>query len=96
MSKSDVLNLLCFFLPGPVLAALQGVIGEPSPSNALPAAERDQQLARIEQRLFELEREEEGLIMKAHADGIDVLERGDASPACVLGVVVKAKTQAVA
>ena len=32
-------------------------------------------------------------IMKAHADGIDVLRRGDADPRCVLGVTV-AKAQA--
>jgi hypothetical protein len=31
--------------------------------------------------------------MKAHADGIDVLRRGDADPRCVLGVTV-AKAQA--
>jgi hypothetical protein len=32
-------------------------------------------------------------IMQAHADGIDVLRRGDADPRCVLGVAV-AKAQA--
>jgi hypothetical protein len=48
------------------------------------------------QRLFGFEQCEEGLITKAHADGIDVLRRGDASPACVLGVAVKAKTEAAA
>jgi hypothetical protein len=33
-------------------------------------------------------------IMKAHADGIDVLRRGDADPRCVLGLTV-AKAQAL-
>ena len=36
---------------------------------------------------------EEGLISRAHSDGLDILRRPDASPSAVLGVVV-AKAQA--
>jgi hypothetical protein len=94
MSKTDVLNLLCFLLPEQVLAALQEMIGEQSP-NAMPAAERDKQVARITQRLFELELQEESLILKAHGDGLEVLRRGDADPRAVLGIRI-AQAQASA
>jgi hypothetical protein len=98
MSKSDVLNLMCFFLPSEMLATLQDMIGEQSPPNAMPAAERDRQLADITQRLFELELREEGLIMRAAASGLDVPRRTDADPRCVLGVITvrAAPAQAVA
>ena len=87
MSKSDIVSLLCCFLPEQVFAALQSMIGDQSP-NALPASERDKQIARITQRLFELELQEESLILKAHEDGMDVIRRGDADPRAILGVVV--------
>jgi hypothetical protein len=63
MSKTDVLNLLCFFLPEHVLAALQSIIGEQSPSNALAADERNKQIVRISERVFQLGILEEGLIL---------------------------------
>jgi hypothetical protein len=95
MSKSDIVSLLCCFLPEQVLAALQEMIGEQSP-NAMPAAERDKRIARITQRLFELELQEESLILKAHGDGIDVMRRGDADPRAVLGVIVRSAQEAQA
>jgi hypothetical protein len=33
---------------------------------------------------------------RAHSDGLDILRRPDASPSAVLGVAVKAKTEAAA
>ena len=48
--------------------------------------------------LYELELLEEGLISRAHSDGlVDILRRPDASPSAVLVVVVvKVKTEAAA
>jgi hypothetical protein len=85
-SRTDVLNLLCWAAPDMVLVALQDMIGESSPSNAMPAVERDKQIDHIERRLFELELQEEALISHAAADGVDILRRSDASPLAVLGV----------
>ena len=96
MAKSDVLNLLCFFLPDQVLAALQGMIGEQSPSNAMPASERIKRVAELEARLLELERSEEAMIVAAAAAGQDILRRVDADPRALLNVVVRARAQATA
>ena len=47
--------------------------------------------------MFELEILEEGLLSKAHSEGmVDVLRRPDADPRAVLGLIVKAKTEAAA
>jgi len=98
MSKSDVLSLLCWFAPQQVLATLEAMIGEQKSSGVMSAAARDQEIARLMQRLLELEQREEALIAKAHAAGIvDLMRRSDvANPGVVLGVVVKAKTEAAA
>jgi hypothetical protein len=38
--------------------------------------------------LLELERSEQALLDRAHADGLDVLPRPEASPLAVLGVII--------
>jgi hypothetical protein len=45
----------------------------------------------LEKALYDLELLEEGLVMKAHSDGIEVLRRIDMNPAVVLGVVPRKK-----
>jgi hypothetical protein len=97
-SKDDIVGLLALVLgPQQLAAAFSRELDEqPEPADAVSPLEREKRLAELTQRLFGFEQCEEGLITKAHADGIDVLRRGDASPACVLGVAVKAKTEAAA
>ena len=44
--------------------------------------------ASLEGRLFELEQLEEGLILRAAQDRIELLRRGDADPRAVLSLVI--------
>jgi hypothetical protein len=89
-SRSDVVDILCFFAPENVLDALQRAIDEqPTPVNPMPAHERQARIAELERKLWEFELLEEGLVTKAHSEGLgDILRRPDAAPSAVLGVVV--------
>jgi hypothetical protein len=54
----------------------------------MPKLERLRLAAEAEAQLLELEQLEESLIMRAAGDGLEVLRRVDASPACVLRVML--------
>jgi hypothetical protein len=92
----DVLALACWLQPEAVVAALTRDIEQmPTPINPLTRAERLQKVSELEGQLLELGFLEDGLILRAAQDGIDVMRRRDADPRCVLGVVIKAKTAQV-
>jgi hypothetical protein len=95
-ASEDVLALLAWAAPDPVCRALERALPESDGNDALSAAERGKRVAEIEARLLELERREEALIELAQADGIEVMRRSDASPLCVLGLVIKQAAPAVA
>jgi hypothetical protein len=91
----DVLALACWLQPEVVTAALtRDIEAQPTPISPLTRAERLQQVSELEGQLLELGFLEEGLILRAARDGIDVMRRGDADPRCVLGVMVVAKAKA--
>jgi hypothetical protein len=90
----DVVALLCEIFPEAVQAWLERKIEEqPARVGAMPASERLQRVAELEEKLLELERQDEALIELAAKQGIDILRRVDASPPVVLGVVIKARAQ---
>jgi hypothetical protein len=94
-SRSDVLALMCWAAPEHVLATLQSEIeAQPTAINPMSAQERTARISQIQAQLGELEQLEEGLIIRAEAEGLDVLRRPEASPAVVLGVTIKPKAQA--
>jgi hypothetical protein len=70
---------------------MREIEAQPTPINAMPASERLACVAELERSLFELELQEEGLIMLAAQGGIDILRRSDADVRAVLNVVVVAK-----
>lgn len=82
---------------GPVLAALfhdlirerlHGLLEKQAATmEAGPAPEeRRKQRADLERRLFEAEVEEERLIERAEAEGIEIYRRADVNPAAVIGI----------
>jgi hypothetical protein len=94
-SKDDVLGLLSFVLGPQQLAAAfaRFLEQEPERADALSANEKNARESELRNRLLEHEQREEALIMAAHDQGIEIIRRVDASPACVLGVVIaKART----
>jgi hypothetical protein len=87
----DVLALLAWAAPEPLARSLDREVAAlplPLQVDAMPANERIQRVAEIEEQLLILERREEALIERAAADDLDILRRGDASPLAVLGVVI--------
>jgi hypothetical protein len=90
----DVVALLAEIFPEAVQAWLERKIeSAPRVVGAMPASERLQRVAELEKTLCELEQREEALIEQANKSGIDILRRPEASPPCVLGVVIKARAQ---
>jgi hypothetical protein len=58
-SKQDMLGVLCWLAPTSVAAALKREIEtQPSPANALPAADRNRRVQELEARLLDIERRE--------------------------------------
>jgi hypothetical protein len=92
VEKSDLLAMMCWVLNGAskqVASALLRDLGDqPEAANALTVAEREQRLAELSAEWLRMERLEESLIMRAAADGTEVLRRPDANPLAVLGVVI--------
>jgi hypothetical protein len=96
-APEDVLALVAWAAPEQLCRALEREIdNQPARADALPASERVRRVAELEDQLHALESREEALIMRAHGDGLEVLRRPDASPPCVLGVVVVTAREAVA
>jgi hypothetical protein len=94
IEAEQTLALLAWVAPDQVRDALIGVLeAQPRVVGAMPASERLQRVAEIEDKLTELEYAEEAMIEHAAKQGIDILRRVDASPPCVLGVAVKARVQ---
>jgi hypothetical protein len=92
VEAEQTLALLAWIDPEKVRDALTGLLeGAPRVVGAMGASEKQQRLAELEAKLLELERAEEALVEQANKSGIDILRRPDASPPCVLGVIVKAR-----
>jgi hypothetical protein len=87
-SKQDMLAVLCWLAPTSVVTALKREIEtQPSPSNAMPAADRIAKVQELEAQLLDLERREASLLDKAD----NVLPRPDMSPMAFLGVEIAAQ-----
>jgi hypothetical protein len=94
---NEVARLLAWFDADRLTARLADEIdalGEPQ--NPLTPEAKEKKLAELTARMNDLERSEEALVENAQAQGMDVMRRADASPAAVLGIVVKAAAQAQA
>jgi hypothetical protein len=88
-SKSDVFTILCALFPKSMLDALKREIEQsPAAANAMPAAERDQQVRELESRLLDLERRESALLDKAEGA---VLPRHDMNPLAYLQIEIVAR-----
>jgi hypothetical protein len=97
VEPEQVLSLLAWLAPDLVRNALTSVLeSQPRVVGAMPASERLQRVAELEDKLLELERQEEASIEHAAKQGLDILRRVDASPPVVLGVVITKKAQAPA
>ena len=56
----------------------------------MATADQQKELAELSAELEALERQEEAMIELAFAQGVDILRRSGADPACVLGVRLRA------
>jgi hypothetical protein len=89
-TRDDVMAVLAWLSPDAMMRALEREIDAlPDTQPAIPTAERDKRVAELMANLEQLERCEEALIDMAASEGVDVMRRAEASPAAVLGVVVK-------
>jgi hypothetical protein len=95
-AKDDVFDLILCIMgqEGRAALAKKAIATLPTPINPMSAEERKVRVAELEAQLHELEQLEEGLILRAEAEGLDVLRRPEASPAVVLGIAIKPKAQA--
>jgi hypothetical protein len=85
----SVLATVAWIAPDAVLRAIEREIdGLGERTDALPRQERERRLAEIEHEIEQHERREEALILTAADSGTEILRRPDASPCCVLGVVI--------
>jgi hypothetical protein len=94
---NEVARLLAWFDPERLTARLTDEIdalGEPQ--NPLAPKDKEKKLAELTAHMDQLERAEESLIEAGQEQGLDAGRRADASPAAVLGIVVKAAAQAQA
>jgi hypothetical protein len=97
IEPEQTLALLAWVDPEKVTAALTGLLeSAPRVVGAMPASERQQRLAELEDKLLALERAEESMIERAAKLGIDVLRRPTADPRSVLGIAVVAKAKVAA
>jgi hypothetical protein len=78
-----------------VAAKLFEVVDKLPKQGAVSTAKQEARLAELHDMILSLERDEESLIMAAHASGVDVLRRAGASPQAVLCCTVTAKKAAV-
>lgn len=81
----DALSFLAWLHRDALLARIDEEIGElVDDDQALSDPARAAKLAEIDRDKLVVEREEEALIARAHAEGLDVLRRSDADPRAVL------------
>jgi hypothetical protein len=89
MSGDDVAATLAWLFPDDMTKRLLAEVDRmPEPAIALSADDKRNRVAELKAKIDALEREEEALVEKAHADGYVVARRPDALPAAVLGVVI--------
>jgi hypothetical protein len=94
---NEVARLLAWLDPDRLRKRLEDEVDAlGAPENPLTAEQKETRLAELMARMNDLERSEEALVENAQAQGMDVMRRADASPAAVLGVVVKTAAQAQA
>jgi hypothetical protein len=98
LSREDVAAMIAWAFDRAELSFAACLAGElePERDHANSASEREQKLAELRRILDNFEREEEQAICAAEDANIEIPRRQDASPACVLGVVVKAVRAAAA
>ncbi|MDO9411979.1 MAG: hypothetical protein Q7T81_05320 [Pseudolabrys sp.] len=91
-STARTVAILAWLHPEAMAKRLEAEIEAlPEPKLALSANEKEKRAGELTAQLDKLERTEEALIEVALSQGLDVIRRSNASPAAVLGVVVKAK-----
>jgi hypothetical protein len=85
----DNLQTICWLAPHMVIDKLDEMLEAlPVDAHALPISERAERLAGIEEKIFDLEIQEECVVEAAAEDGVVIPRRSDASPASILGVRV--------
>jgi hypothetical protein len=95
-SKDDLLGILYWIAPSSVSKAFAESLPQDDPEGAVSPDERDAAVKKFTNTLTALEYQEEHLIERAAADGMEVLRRPDASPLAVLGVVIAAAKESQA
>jgi hypothetical protein len=87
LSPRFVAGLLCWLFPDAMSERLDAELDqEVAAAAAMATDEQERELSRLEAEIEALGRQEEALIEAAFARGVDILRRGRADPACVLGV----------
>jgi|SRR5262245_59034806 len=92
-TMDGVLGLLALVVGSEQVAAALARDLAPEQGNAVSPLEREKRINELSVSLLALERQEEQLIMRAADEGVELLRRPDASPPCVLGVVIAAAAQ---
>jgi hypothetical protein len=83
-------GVMCWAAPEAMMKRLEAEAGEYTNGRlGLAADERARREAQLAERLSELEMREEAMVSELLSAGVDVVRRHDASPAAILGVVVK-------
>ena len=89
------LGQLAWLVPDILTKKIEEFIDETVPSEgAMPKAERDKQLAKLDDLILEIERSEERLIEEAQSRGLDVQRRMRADPRAILGIRIVTKKEA--
>ena len=95
---NEVAALLAWLFPEELTARLHEEVDNlDEPENPLTRAEKEKRMDELRGRLNELECAEESLVDEAGREqNLEIARRADASPACVLGVVIKTAAAAQA
>ena len=91
----DLASILCWLLKDILSTRLQQIFELADYQAGAPMAERPALLAQLEAKLWDLEIEEEQLIMQAAVLGTDVRRRDDCRPEVVLHLPATAQAAAV-
>jgi hypothetical protein len=87
LSPGYAAGLLAWLFPDEVIARLDAMVeAEIDDAAALATSDQQAELGELSAGIEQLGRQEEALIEAAFAQGVDVLRRARADPACVLGV----------
>lgn len=94
-SITPVFGVLAWLDPDRMFQRIKAEIeAKPEPEYTLTVEEKRTRVASIKAVIDTLERDEETLIVRAAAEGIEILRRPNAHPAAVLGITISRKAMA--